>query len=245
METKDDIKNTAKYMDDSLLHKDDSDEGGSGDEEVQKKKSTAQKRPRKNSEGSGGEPKPRRQSKSSRVGAPPPRKRQSRSSEKEKPDVLKKYESKLESELAKSQSLDIPPKRARGRPKLTEEEKQMMAEKRDHERIKKNLAQLKKAQKDAEKTKGFIISARTLMDREKMFHKVQDAVDDTDELADKAQFGFVHCDRSFIDKFLALKNNLKVKGMVFQTTMAYDVDPLDDEEIQDLRSKVLKDRDPK
>ena len=27
METKDDIKNTAKYMDDSLLHKDDSDEG--------------------------------------------------------------------------------------------------------------------------------------------------------------------------------------------------------------------------
>ena len=55
METKDDIKNTAKYMDDSLLHKDDSDEGGSGDEEVQKKKSTAQKRPRKNSEGSGGD----------------------------------------------------------------------------------------------------------------------------------------------------------------------------------------------
>ena len=47
METKDDIKNTAKYMDDSLLHKDDSDEGGSGDEEVQKKKgstSGAQKR---------------------------------------------------------------------------------------------------------------------------------------------------------------------------------------------------------
>ena len=37
METKDDIKNTAKYMDNSLLHKDDSDEGGSGDEEVQKK----------------------------------------------------------------------------------------------------------------------------------------------------------------------------------------------------------------
>ena len=50
METKDDIKNTAKYMDDSLLHKDDSDEGGSGDEEVQKKKVSAQKRTRKNSE---------------------------------------------------------------------------------------------------------------------------------------------------------------------------------------------------
>ena len=33
--------------------------------------------------------------------------------------------------------------------------------------------------------------------------------------------------------------------MVFQTTMAYDVDPLDDEEIQELRSKVLKDKEPK
>ena len=152
METKDDIKNTAKYMDDSLLHKDDSDEGSSGDEEVQKKKgatSGAQKRARKNSEGGGGEPKSRRQSKSSRVGAPPPRKRQSRNSEKEKPDVLKKYES----ELAKSQSLDIPPKRARGRPKLTEEEKEARAELRNRERLKKNLADLKKECDKAKKNK--------------------------------------------------------------------------------------------
>ena len=230
METKDDIKNTAKYMDDSLLHKDDSDEGGSGDEEVQKKKVSAQKRTRKNSEGGGGEPKPRRQSKSSRVGAPPPRKRQSRSSEKEKPDALKKYESKLESELAKSQSLDIPPKRARGRPKLSEEEKLARAEMRDRERVKKNLAQLKKECDRAKKTKDFMINVKELMDREKVYDKVQEAADDTSDPADKAQFGFVHCDRDFIDRFLALKNRLKVKGMVFQTTMAYDVDGEDDDE---------------
>ena len=234
METKDDIKNTAKYMDDSLLHKDDSDEGGSGDEEVQKKKgsaSGAQKRTRKNSEGGGGEPKSRRQSKSSRVGAPPPRKRQSRNSEKEKPDVLKKYES----ELAKSQSLDIPPKRTRGRPKLTEEEKLARAELRDRERVKKNLAKLKKECDRAKKTKDFMIDVKELMDREKVYDKVQDAADDTSDPADKAQFGFVHCDRDFIDRFLALKNRLKVKGMVFQTTMAYDVDGEDDDEEVDTK----------
>ena len=90
-----------------------------------------------------------------------------------------------------------------------------------------------------------MVNAQEFLEREKVYDKVHDAVDSTDELADKAQFGFVHCDWSFIDRFLALKNNLKVKGMVFQTTMAYDVDPLDDEEIQELRSKVLKDRDPK
>ena len=231
METKDDIKNTAKYMDDSLLHKDDSDEGGSGDEEVQKKKGSAQKRTQKNSEGGGGEPKPRRQSKSSRVGAPPPRKRQSRSSEKEKPDVLKKYESKLKSELAKSQSLDIPPKRARGRPKLSEEEKLARAEMRDRERIKKNIAELKQAKKDAEKTKNFMCCVKDLMKREEFCDRMQEAADsiDPDALGDKVQFGYVQCDRSFIDKFLALKNKLKVKGMVFQTTMAYDVDDVVDE----------------
>ena len=225
METKDDIKNTAKYMDDSLLHKDDSDEGGSGDEEVQKKKVSAQKRTRKNSEGGGGEPKSRRQSKSSRVGAPPPRKRQSRSSEKEK----------LESELAKSQSLDIPPKRTRGRPKLTEEEKLARAELRDRERVKKNLAKLKKECDRAKKTKDFMIDVKELMDREKVYDKVQDAADDTSDPADKAQFGFVHCDRDFIDRFLALKNRLKVKGMVFQTTMAYDVDGEEDDEEVDTK----------
>ena len=69
-------------------------------------------------------------------------------------------------------------------------------------------------------------SAQEFLEKEKVYNevygKVQEAADDTSELADKAQFGFVHCDRSFIDKFLALKNNLKVKGMVFQTTMAYE-----------------------
>ena len=77
---------------------------------------------------------------------------------------------------------------------MTEEEKLARFEKREQERIKNNLAELKKAQKDAEKTKDFMVSAQELMEREKVYDKVQEAVDDTDVLTDKAQFGFVHCD---------------------------------------------------
>ena len=102
---------------------------------------------------------------------------------------------------------------------------------RDRERIKKNIAELKQAEKDAEKTKNFMCCVKDLMKREEFCDRMQEAADsiDPDALGDKVQFGYVQCDRSFIDKFLALKNKLKVKGMVFQTTMAYDVDDVVDE----------------
>ena len=43
--------------------------------------------------------------------------------------------------------------------------------------------------------------------------KLQSATSDEKLNGDSAGFGFVHCDRSIIDKFLALKENLKVKGL--------------------------------
>ena len=57
--------------------------------------------------------------------------------------------------------------------------------------------------------------------------KLQNATSDEKLNGDSAGFDFIHCDRSFIDKFLALKEKLKVKGVVLQTTMAYDVDGKD------------------
>ena len=68
------------------------------------------------------EPKPRRQSKPSRDGAPP-KKKQSR--DRERPAAVKKYEPKHESELSKSESMVDPPKRSRGRPRLSEAEKHL------------------------------------------------------------------------------------------------------------------------
>ena len=129
MDKKDDIKNTEKYMDDSVLHKSDSDQDISSDEEVAPKKQARRRRTKaqkpKEEEGhSEGppEPKPRRQSKPSRDGVPP-KKKQSR--DRERPAAVKKYEPKCESELAKSESMVDPPKRSRGRPRLTEAEKQL------------------------------------------------------------------------------------------------------------------------
>ena len=59
------------------------------------------------------------------------------------------------------------PKRIRGRPKLSEEEKQMRAELKDQERIRNNVEKLKKAKKEAEKVKDFVVSANDLVDMEK------------------------------------------------------------------------------
>ena len=118
MDKKDDIKNTEKYMDDSVLHKSDSDQDISSDEEVTPKGKHAEE---EHPEGPP-EPKPRRQPKPSRDGVPP-KKKQSR--DRERPAAVKKYEPKHESELSKSESMVDPPKRSRGRPRLTEAEKQL------------------------------------------------------------------------------------------------------------------------
>ena len=128
MDKKDDIKNTEKYMDDSVLHKSDSDQDISSDEEVAPKRQTrrrrtkAQKPKGEEHPEDPPEPKPRRQSKPPRDGAPP-KKKQSR--DRERPAAVKKYEPKHESELSKSESMVDPPKRSRGRPRLTEAEKQL------------------------------------------------------------------------------------------------------------------------
>ena len=57
--------------------------------------------------------------------------------------------------------------------------------------------------------------------------KLQNTTSDRKLNGDSAGFGFIHCDRSFIGKFLAFKEKLKVKGVVFQTTMACDADGKD------------------
>ena len=93
MESKDDIKNTEKYLDNILLYKALIDQGCSSDKEVQKVSKrkippppssttttapSPQKQARKNIEGNTGKPKPRRQSKSTGDGTtslpPSPRK---------------------------------------------------------------------------------------------------------------------------------------------------------------------------
>ena len=125
---KDDIKNTEKYMDDSVLHKSDSDQGESSGEEDSKPKRQARRRTAKAQKAKEefaetvAEPKPRRQPKSSRDGAPP-KKKQSR--DREKPAAVKKYEPKCESELAKSESVVETTKRSGGRPRLTEAEREL------------------------------------------------------------------------------------------------------------------------
>ena len=87
----------------------------------------------------------------------------------------------------------------------------MRAELKDQERIRNNVEKLKKAKKEAEKVKDFVVSANDLVDMEKTYLKLQNATSDEKLNGDSAGFGFVHCDRSFIDKFLALKENSKLK----------------------------------
>ena len=128
MESRDDIKNTEKYLDSAAHTEDCSDQDNSSDEEAQKRTtSTQQKRSTRKkvtAEESLPEPKSRRQPKPTGNGAPP-RKRQSRVSDSNKPSSVKKYESKRESELSKSEPQVDPPKRPRGRPRLSEQKKKV------------------------------------------------------------------------------------------------------------------------
>ena len=128
MESRDDIKNTEKYLDSAAHTEDCSDQDNSSDEEAQKRTtSTQQKRSARKkvtAEEDLPEPKSRRQPKPTGNGAPP-RKRQSRVSDSNKPSSVKKYESKWESELSKSEPQVDPPKRPRGRPRLSEQKKKV------------------------------------------------------------------------------------------------------------------------
>ena len=128
MESRDDIKNTEKYLDSAAHTEDCSDQDNSSDEEAQKRAtSTQQKRSSRKkvtAEEDIPESKSRRQSKPTGNGAPP-RKRQSRVSDSSKPSSVKKYESKRESELSKSEPQVDPPKRPRGRPRLSEQKKKV------------------------------------------------------------------------------------------------------------------------
>ena len=128
MESRDDIKNTEKYLDSAAHTEDCSDQDNSSDEEAQKRTtSTQQKRSARKkvtAEEDLPEPKSRRQPKPTGNGAPP-RKRQSRVSDSSKPSSVKKYESKRESELSKSEPQVDPPKRPRGRPRLSEQKKKV------------------------------------------------------------------------------------------------------------------------
>ena len=128
MESRDDIKNTEKYLDSAAHTEDCSDQDNSSDEEAQKRAtSTQQKRSTRKkvtAEEDLPEPKSRRQPKPTGNGAPP-RKRQSRVSDSNKPSSVKKYESKRESELSKSKPQVDPPKRPRGRPRLSEQKKKV------------------------------------------------------------------------------------------------------------------------
>ena len=128
MESRDDIKNTEKYLDSAAHTEDCSDQDNSSDEEAQKRAtSTQQKRSTRKkvtAEEDIPESKSRRQSKPTGNGAPP-RKRQSRVSDSNKPSSVKKYESKRESELSKSEPQVDPPKRPRGRPRLSEQKKKV------------------------------------------------------------------------------------------------------------------------
>ena len=103
----------------------------------------------------------------------------------------------------------------------------MRTELKDQESIRNNVEKLKKAKKEAEKVKDFVVSVNDLVDMEKTYLKLQNATSDKKLNGDSAGFGFVHCDRSIIDKFLALKEKLKVKGVAFQTVMACDADVKD------------------
>ena len=128
MESRDDIKNTEKYLDSAAHTEDCSDQDNSSDEEAQKRAtSTQQKRSSRKkvtAEEDIPESKSRRQPKPTGNGAPP-RKRQSRVSDSNKPSSVKKYESKRESELSKSEPQVDPPKRPRGRPRLSEQKKKV------------------------------------------------------------------------------------------------------------------------
>ena len=124
MESRDDIKNTEKYLDSAAHTEDCSDQDNSSDEEAQKRSTSVSQQKRSTrkkvtAEEDIPESKPRRQSKPTGNGAPP-RKRQSRVSDSSKPSSVKKYESKRESELSKSEPQVDPPKRPRGRPRLSE-----------------------------------------------------------------------------------------------------------------------------
>ena len=128
MESRDDIKNTEKYLDSAAHTEDCSDQDNSSDEEAQKRTTTAQQkrstRKKVTAEEDIPESKSRRQPKPTGNGAPP-RKRQSRVSDSNKPSSVKKYESKRESELSKSEPQVDPPKRPRGRPRLSEQKKKV------------------------------------------------------------------------------------------------------------------------
>ena len=128
MESRDDIKNTEKYLDSAAHTEDCSDQDNSSDEEAQKRTTSAQQkrstRKKVTAEEDIPESKSRRQSKPTGNGAPP-RKRQSRVSDSNKPSSVKKYESKRESELSKSEPQVDPPKRPRGRPRLSEQKKKV------------------------------------------------------------------------------------------------------------------------
>ena len=128
MESRDDIKNTEKYLDSAAHTEDCSDQDNSSDEEAQKRATSTQQkkssRKKVTAEEDIPESKSRRQSKPTGNGAPP-RKRQSRVSDSSKPSLVKKYESKWESELSKSEPQVDPPKRPRGRPRLSEQKKKV------------------------------------------------------------------------------------------------------------------------
>ena len=128
MESRDDIKNTEKYLDSAAHTEDCSDQDNSSDEEAQKRATSAQQkrstRKKVTAEEDIPESKSRRQPKPTGNGAPP-RKRQSRVSDSSKPSSVKKYESKRESELSKSEPQVDPPKRPRGRPRLSEQKKKV------------------------------------------------------------------------------------------------------------------------
>ena len=129
MESRDDIKNTEKYLDSAAHTEDCSDQDNSSDEEAQKRSTTVSQQKRSTrkkvtAEEDLPEPKSRRQSKPTGNRAPP-RKRQSRVSDSSKPSSVKKYESKRESELSKSEPQVDPPKRPRGRPRLSEQKKKV------------------------------------------------------------------------------------------------------------------------
>ena len=128
MESRDDIKNTEKYLDSAAHTEDCSDQDNSSDEEAQKRTTSVQQkrstRKKVTAEEDIPESKSRRQPKPTGNGAPP-RKRQSRVSDSNKPSSVKKYESKRESELSKSKPQVDPPKRPRGRPRLSEQKKKV------------------------------------------------------------------------------------------------------------------------
>ena len=129
MESRNDIKNTEKYLDSAAHTEDCSDQDNSSDEEAQKRATTTSQQKRSTrkkvtAEEDIPESKSRRQSKPTGNGAPP-RKRQSRVSDSNKPSSVKKYESKQESELSKSKPQVDPPKRPRGRPRLSEQKKKV------------------------------------------------------------------------------------------------------------------------